>query len=266
MLVTADEGQLQIVLHTDLARLTAQLAAWWGNAEFARLTPYVPMVVAAQEHAAGWRTWEMTPYLDLDGRPIDAIRGARYLGPHWIDLCVESVATLAARDAYAAIIASLHWETLLDRVRAAWPPDLEAVMADQRQLREHLIEALWEEGAYRLETDPAHLSLNQAALDALDRIATRLVSQPTAESDGRLVVRAPIGLGLGDADLRLTRSSKGEVLVEPYPFGPAPLRVFCTTRFDPDRAYERQSDFLHPFYRAPLAHATYTLGPPPRSA
>src|SRR5262245_23924924 len=128
---SSDETR-ELVLETDLARLTGRLAAWWGNAHCAPLTPYVSMVIAAQEHAASWRSWEMKPYLDIDGRPIDAVRDARFLGPHLTELYVDAVASLAQRDAYAAVVASLHWETLLERIREAWPPGLELAIADQR--------------------------------------------------------------------------------------------------------------------------------------
>jgi hypothetical protein len=248
---------LEITLETDLARLTGQLAARWGNTQFTALTPYIPTVVAAYEHAASWRMWEMKPYLDLDGRPIDALRGAEYLGPHWTELYMEAVASLAQRDAYAALIASLHWDTLLERIRHAWPPGLESAMAEQRLLREHLVEALWEEGAYRLEADAAHLATNKAAMDALDTIATVLVAQSTTLEAH--LVRAPLGPGRGDVDLRLTASGAGQVLIDPYPFEMEPLEVSWTVRGVPDRAYANQAEFLNEFYRAPLLHPSCTL-------
>jgi hypothetical protein len=244
--IASDEQSLCIVLETDLARLKAQLVAWWGNAEaqVARVTPYVPVVIAAEEYAASWRTWEMKPYLDLDGLPIDAVRGARYLGPHWTELYVQAVAALAQRDAYAALVASLHWEALLEQVRDAWPPELELAIADQALLREHLVEALWEEGAYRLEADTAHLADNVSVLNAVDSLATWLVG-PTRDASE---VQA------GGIDVRVRQDDAEHVTVSPFPFERDPLEVTWTLRTVPNRPYGSHLEFLESFYRAPRLH------------
>ena len=79
-----DERRLLLVLQTDHSRLVGQLAAWWDNVQ-----PYLPMVLAAYEHDASWRAWEMRPYIDPEGRPIDCRAGARYMAPYLLDLYRE---------------------------------------------------------------------------------------------------------------------------------------------------------------------------------
>jgi Protein of unknown function (DUF3891) len=259
LVLEAPQQKLQLVLHTELARLMGHLAAWWGNAEFAPLTPYVSMVVAAQDHAASWHTWEMKPYLDLDGRPIDAVRGARFLGLHWIDLYVEAVASLAQRDVYAALIASMHWETQLLRLREAWPPGLESVLAEQQLLREHLVEVLREEGGQARETDAAQLATNRLAMNVLDRLATFIVSASSTDSGDALTVRAPLRPPGAELDLKLTRRESNEVVVDPYPFGVDPLQVSFTSRLLADRAHASQAEFLEHFYRTPLVYTSCML-------
>ena len=254
--IAVSDASLELVLETDLARLIGQLAAWWGNARFATLTPYAPMVIAAQEYATSWRTWEMKPYLTIDGWPIDAVRDTRYLSPHLTELCVDAVASLAQRDAYAAVVASLHWAALLERVRAVWPPDLEPTLADQRLLREHLVEAMWEEGAYRVEADAAHLARNAAALQTLDALATWLMSHP--RPNDTLTLRAPAEEE-EEADVRVCALLSDAVALEPYPFGANPLEVTWTVRVVPNCAYASQGEFLEYFFRSPQVQRRRTL-------
>jgi Protein of unknown function (DUF3891) len=243
-----DSDTLLLVEHTDLARLTGQLAAAWGNGPIAPLTPYLPMVIAAHEYTAGWRHWDMKPYIDLDGQPIDADRGARYLGPHWITVFEESLATLADRDAYAALVASLHWESWLSRFEADWPPGMDAAIAEQHSVREHLVDVLREEGMYRGETEPSYLSANAALLRTFEQIAQFLTTQSNA-----------ICVSSAAVELHVRRTRSDEVRIDPYPFATDPLVVSWTTRNVPNRAYTSQTEFLETFYRAPLRHPSCTL-------
>jgi hypothetical protein len=239
---------LLLVEHTDLARLTGQLAAAWGNGPIAPLTPYLPMVIAAHEYTSGWRHWDMKPYIDLDGRPIDADRDPRYLGPQWITLFEQSVATLADRDAYAALVASLHWDSWLSRFESDWPPGMDAAIAEQQSVRDHLIDVLREEGMYPSETEPSYLSANAALLRTFEQIAQFLTTQSNAMS----ISGAPV-------ELHLRRTKSDEVRIDPYPLATDHLLVSWTMRQIPNRAYATQAEFLETYYRAPIRHSTCTL-------
>ena len=54
MVCPYDDERLLLILQVDHSRVTGWLAAHWGNAEFARPSPYPAMVLAAQEHDTGW--------------------------------------------------------------------------------------------------------------------------------------------------------------------------------------------------------------------
>jgi hypothetical protein len=238
---------LILVQHTDFARLTGQLAAAWGNALIAPLHPYLPMLIAANEYTAGWRHWDMKPYIDLDGRPIDAERDARYLGPHWITMFEQSVATVADRDAYAGLVTSVHWESWLSRLKSDWPPGMDSAIAEQESVREHLVDVLREEGMYRTETEPSNLSSNATLLRTFEHIAQFLVNQ------------SAISVSSESIELHLRRTRADEVHVDPFPFATNPLVVSWTAREVPNRAYATQTEFLETYYRAPLRHHSCTL-------
>lgn len=81
-----DDSRLLLVLQSDHSRIAGLFAAHWGNARFAKLRPFVPMVLAAQEHDTGWSDWEIRPTLDERGHPYDYIGGMRTLGDNtWLD-------------------------------------------------------------------------------------------------------------------------------------------------------------------------------------
>lgn len=69
MLVRDAGDAWQLVLQTDHADLSGQLAAAWGGPGFARPEPYDALVRAARRHDDGWATWEQQPRLDGDGAP-----------------------------------------------------------------------------------------------------------------------------------------------------------------------------------------------------
>jgi Protein of unknown function (DUF3891) len=237
------EGELLLVLHTEHSRLAGWLASWWGNAAFPRPEPWLSVILAAQEHDASWATWEMKPYTDADGRPIDFVRGARFLAPQWADLHARAVDHVGERDSYAALLVSLHWESLLRARPELWMPGTEALLEQQRALRGNLIEMLVEDGIYVSDGPDGDLARNQEVLRLVDGLALKLAGA----SDVDL---GPLGLEL---------QADGRAVVQPYPFATDPLVVSVSGRVMPDRAYTAQSDFLAEFYCARRVRLSYTL-------
>src|SRR5438270_10538155 len=126
------------------------------------------MVLAAYEHDASWRAWEMRPYIDPEGRPIDCRAGARYMAPYLLDLYARAVGDVLERDAYAALIVSLHWQSVLGEHSS---PEAEAFLAEQAALRASLVEMLVEDGRYPRETTESALFGNAELLSTLNRLA-----------------------------------------------------------------------------------------------
>jgi hypothetical protein len=241
------EGELLLVLHTEHSRLAGWLAAWWGNAALPRPEPWLSVILAAQEHDASWATWEMKPYTDVDGRPIDFVRGARFLAPQWTDLYARAVDQVGERDSYAALLVSLHWESLLRASPELWMPGTDAFLEQQRALRGNLIEMLVEDGIYVSDAPDGDLARNQEVLRLVDGLALRLAGA------------SEVDLGT----LRLEFQEDGRAVVQPYPFAADPLAVSLSGRVMPDRAYTAQSDFLADFYCARHVRLSYTLASGP---
>src|SRR6185436_7282892 len=63
-------GELILIGQTDHSRLVGQLAAHWGNTEFAVPDPFDSMVRAATFHDYGWLRYETSPLINPEtGEP-----------------------------------------------------------------------------------------------------------------------------------------------------------------------------------------------------
>jgi uncharacterized protein DUF3891 len=215
-----DESRSLIVVHADHSRLVGQLAAWRAD-----MQPYLPMVLAAAEHDASWRSWDMRPYLDPDGRPIDG--HTAYMAPYLLDLCARAVSDVLERDAYAALIVSLHWESLLRDIEVPQKADF---LGEQAALREKLIEMLVEDGRYPRETMQPALRANAEVLNTLNRLAEWLPSPETRLES-------------------MARRENGDVVLTHYPFTKEPLEVSVPARLVSQR-FASHDAFLEAFFRA----------------
>ena len=100
-------SELILIGQTDHSRLVGQLAAHWGNEEFAAPQPYASMVRAAAFHDYGWLRYETSPLIHPETGepyqflqvPLDATQLAAY---QW------SLDWLAGIDRYAGLIINMH--------------------------------------------------------------------------------------------------------------------------------------------------------------
>jgi hypothetical protein len=109
MLVRDAGDAWQIVLQTDHADLSAQLAQAWGGPGFARPEPYAPLVRAARRHDDGWATWEQQPRLDDDGAPQSFVTVP---APVHLAFYRAGVECVADEDRAAGLLVSMHMSGL----------------------------------------------------------------------------------------------------------------------------------------------------------
>lgn len=109
MLVRDAGDAWQIVLQTDHADLSGQLAEAWGGPGFARPEPYEPLVRAARRHDDGWATWEQRPRLDADGAPQSFLTVPV---PVHLAFYRAGVECVADEDPAAGLLVSMHMSGL----------------------------------------------------------------------------------------------------------------------------------------------------------
>lgn len=142
-----------LISHPDHARLAGQMAAHWGNAEFAAPEPRADVLVAVLRHDDAWGRRDAQPKITRAGLPAAFSRelvGA-YSAFEEIDLADylavrgRAASLVAADNPYAGLIISMHTVDLLTHradYSALSPADrqlLERFIAEQRAWQERLV-------------------------------------------------------------------------------------------------------------------------------
>jgi len=110
-----------LVNHRDHAHLAGEFASAWGNAAFAVPEPFAHVHYAVAHHDDGWIARDATPSLTKDGKPEAFSRAlvGSYSAfeeidlPNYLRVRGEATAGVAAVDAYAGIVVSMHTVNLL---------------------------------------------------------------------------------------------------------------------------------------------------------
>lgn len=276
MMVNAyDEANLLLVLQTDHSRIAGLLAAHWGNEQFAELSPFASMVLAAQEHDSGWWDWEIKPTLNGERRPLDYIGSTRWLGPVWVDFYRNVIDRVAARDLYAGYMVSMHGDALITQGMGLLPnlPDLSdkpafrEFIAEQKTFREQLRQRLADDQDFRAATSDGHLWTNFKLMEVFDQLSQYVCNRYPLSSTARkqpsnTLSDVPIPTRPGQEDTRLNLEVLDDgatAVVRPWPFDVEVLPITFTARLVPNRAYESDEEFLRHFYKGPTVTVNYAL-------
>src|SRR5262249_53688242 len=127
----------QIVLQTDHANLSGQMAAAWGGPGFERAEPHDALVRAAHRHDDGWATWEQQPRLDFDGAPQGF---TRVPAPVHLAFYRAGVECVCDEDPAAGLLVSMHMSGLYrDRYGVMATPQRE-LPEEERDLVDAFVE------------------------------------------------------------------------------------------------------------------------------
>lgn len=271
-----DESRLLLVLQVDHSRIAGLLAAHWGNQEFARLRPYVAMVLAAQEHDGGWWDWEIRPTLDTQGHPPDYVGSMRGLGEDtWLDFNRHGIRRVAEQDPYAGYIVSMHSEGLLSQGMGLLPympdytvfPNVQEFIREQQAYRAELIDETRRLPEYESDISEERLWTNFKYMEVFDQFAQFVCNRypfnskerrngPTSELSKTPV---PVAPGSKDVIMSIDVRDESNATVTPYPFDVNPLVVSFPGRLVSNRPYAHQEEFLPDFYAAERITVTYRL-------
>jgi hypothetical protein len=127
----------QIVLQTDHADLSGQLAAAWGGPGFERPQPYDALLRAARRHDDGWATWEQQPRLDDDGAPQSFLTVP---APVHLAFYRAGVEVVAEEDPRAGLLVSMHMSGLYRQRYNVMPSPVRELDEDVRDLVDAFVE------------------------------------------------------------------------------------------------------------------------------
>ncbi len=267
------DSRLVLVLQTDHSRVAGLLAAHWGNARFAEPAPYGSMVLAADEHDAGWWEWEARPTLTGDGYPMDYIGSVRNLGSVWLEFFRRGIERVAEQDPYAGLMILMHAEGLCTQGKGliSHMPDFSPIPEVRDALdrwearRQELIDQLRGSAAYRDFASDRELWRNYRLMQVFDQLAQFICNRYPFDSAARKngpsneIGHVPVAPGRDDAVLTVDVLDGARARVHPYPFDRSPLEIPIPARLVPDRRYESQEAFLHDFHRAERCVIAYSL-------
>jgi len=90
-----------VVLQTDHAELSEEIAQGWAD----RGPRHESVVLAARRHDDGWATWERSPMVDGDGKPVTFLD---VHVPSHLAFYRAMIAAVGDEDAYAGLLVSMH--------------------------------------------------------------------------------------------------------------------------------------------------------------
>ena len=267
-----DDARVLLVMQVDHSRLAGELAAHWGNDEFASLKPYTSMVQAVQEHDSGWWGWEIKPTLNSQGYPPDYLER---IDEEWLGFQGQGVDRMAERDPYAGIIVSMHISGLLSKGMGLFPympdfsadPHVKKFLGEQEILREQLLQDLRSSDCEQDEINEDYLWNNFKLMEVYDQMAQFVCNRHPFNSDKRKngpthrLSNAPVPVAVGQEDVRITVDVQDETsaVVQPYPFDLDPLVLTFPGRLVPKGPYASNEDFLAHFYKAERVTITRIL-------
>ena len=121
MLRAMDTTGWWLVRHPDHARLAGEFASHWGNRLFRAPEPRGDVLEGIRRHDDGWATRDASPVLTRQGKP--SAFGADLVGkytafeeidlPEYLGVRGRALEVVAAENAYAAILISMHTCNLL---------------------------------------------------------------------------------------------------------------------------------------------------------
>lgn len=268
MIVRHDPAGLHLVLQTDHADLSGQLARHWGNDRFDPPRPAESAVAAAAGHDEGWREWEAAPRVDpRTARPyqfteMDLRVHHRFYG--------RGVGRVAERDRYAGLLVSMHSVGLYRKrfgtnpqlIFREIPPEataeIDAYVADQEafqaRLREELAPAVADPAGDVVaarQAFEAQVWTNYRLLQAWDLLSLFFCTRRLEAGITACVPHVPVRYGSGEQAKLLLEAVGGDaVTVLPYPFATSPLPLRLRARLVEDRDYRDDADFQRAFAAA----------------
>ena len=100
--IVRDAGAVwQVVLQTEHAELSEEVARAWSDVG----PRHDSVVLAARRHDDGWATWERSPMVDADGRPVSFLD---VHVPAHLAFYRAGIAAITDEDAYAGLLVSMH--------------------------------------------------------------------------------------------------------------------------------------------------------------
>ncbi|WP_237713470.1 DUF3891 family protein [Halococcus hamelinensis] len=286
MIITEVGDGYRFVTQPDHGALAGRLAAHWGNGRFDEPAPRSAVCLAATHHDHGWHDYDLRPHRADDGTLRDF---TNVPDEEWVSFYTRGIEAVAAVDAYAGLLTSMH-ATGLHRggygVRPSIPdqsdePPYESFIAEQERFqRERLTELrdgrysqyagederellsdLHETGTVEelaASAAGSRLWRNYLLLQTVDVLSLFLCGSASLE---RTEIGPAPTADSETASLGIEPLGPSTVETKPSPFDTAPLAVSVPARTVPelDLNSTDESELVAAFYGAEQRSVEFTL-------
>ena len=251
-----------LITHPEHARLAGELASAWGNSRFRSPFPLTNTLEGIRRHDDGWATRDLAPKITREGRPsafgIDLV--GKYSAFEEIDLADylqvrgQAMEAVAAQNAYAAVLISMHTCNLLTEradhstLRPEDRPKLAAFLEMQERRQEDLRQICAQSGQFS-GTDLLATTWveNFRLLQACDNLSLlSCVDYPNAAS---LLHPLPL-TGGGMQAVAVHRLAERTFRLDPWPLREAVVEVSVTGRRINGERFDSESDLATAYARA----------------
>jgi uncharacterized protein DUF3891 len=219
-----------LVTHPDHARLAGAFAEHWGNEQFLPPEPRAHVLKGIARHDDGWMERDAAPQITRQGKPsafsVELV--GKYAAfeeidlPDYLAVRDRAVRLIAAEDAYAALLISMHTYSLLsehaDRstIAASELPLLDRFLEGQKDFQESLRRTISEDPRFSPEQTKHSTILDRFhLLQATDNLS--LLTCVDFARPANLLHALPLRHG-GYSRVEVRSQGIRHFVLEPYPF------------------------------------------------
>jgi hypothetical protein len=262
MLRSETETGWWLVTHPDHARLAGAFAEHWGNEQFLRPEPRANVLRGIACHDDGWTLRDAAPQITRQGKPsafsVELV--GKYSAFEEIDLADylavrdRAVRLIAAEDAYAAILISMHTHNLLtehaDRstILPEQLPLLDQFLVDQKALQQSLLRQVTVDVRFTPEeTREAAILDHFRLLQATDNLS--LLSCVDFRQTAHLLHPLPLRDGRYGT-IQVRSAGLRQFVLDPYPFAESSLTFQLPARSVEGKVFSSSADLQQRFKAA----------------
>jgi hypothetical protein len=260
-----------LVTHPDHARLAGAFAERWGNDQFLSPEPRVNVLKGIARHDDGWATRDATPQITRQGKPsafsVELV--GKYSAFEEIDLADylavrdRAVRLIAAEDAYAALLISMHTFNLLtahaDRstIGAADLPLLDAFLGQQKAFQQSLREQISADASFTAKESSDAIILDHfRLLQATDNLS--LLTCVDFSKPAHLLHPLPLRDG-SYVEVQVKSMASRHFQLDPYPFAESSICFQFPARHVEGKLFASAEQLQERFGTSPIETLSVTV-------
>jgi hypothetical protein len=262
---TQNSDNLILVPQSDHSKLVGQIAAQWGNGDFAPPRPFTSMTRAAMCHDFCWIRYETDPMFNADtGETLHYLEVPN--DTPQLRAFQECYDWLLAVDAYSALLINMHRTGLwrgrygvighpkaylhpVDKPSMPLNAEIEAFIAHNEALQEQ----------QRKTLDDAEVWTNYRMLQVWDLLGLYFSCHDPDELN---IVPVPQAYSTNRTEgvrIDITPVGRNEVAFDPFPFRTRGAKITLSIKRLPKRKYPDAESFKSAYFQAQPDSMTFTL-------